>query len=140
MTARHYFRGPDQQADLTETDITERFRLYAIQVTSNAEEGSVGTSSVIADNDDGTFEIVGHRRYRIAEDAASGSNATMYVGYTAERNSRRGDFHRVGATGETEITLVDINSVLGRRVVTGEDPDPWADTWLRRPEQPTLPR
>lgn len=26
------------------------------------------------------------------------------------------------------------------RVVTGEDPDPWADTWLRRPEQPALPR
>ncbi len=24
--------------------------------------------------------------------------------------------------------------------VTGDDPEPWADTWLRSPEQPTLPR
>jgi hypothetical protein len=101
---------------LTETDLTDYFRLYLLDVAMNAEEGSVAQSTVLADDPDGDLDITGHRRFRIVEDTATGSNTTIWVGYTAARRYMRGESTRTGASRAVEVDIVDINSILARRI------------------------
>jgi hypothetical protein len=106
----------DSGTPLTETDVTDYFRLYTLDVAMNAEEGSVAQSTVFAHDPDGDIDITGHRRFRIVEDTATGSNTTIWVGYTAARRYRRGDSTRTGISRDVDIDIVDVNSILPRRI------------------------
>jgi len=114
------------------SDITTYFRLYKLDVATNAEEGTVAQSSIQADDPTGAFDIVGHRIFEVLEDTATGSNTQIYVGYTAGRRISRGDYHRTSAGRVWDIDLVDINSVLSRRVMTGTDANRPAETDVAR--------
>lgn len=119
MAPGYRIRGPNET--VTFTDITSYFPLYTMDLSMNAEEGSVATSTMTADDPDGAFDYVGHRQFRAYEDTASGSNTIIYAGYTAEREWYRGDFHRVESERLVDITLTDINTVLTRRIIRGSD-------------------
>jgi hypothetical protein len=97
-------------------DITDHFRLYEMDLPSNAEEGTVAQGSLVADDPDATLDIGGLRLFTVEEDTSAGSNSHMYVGYTAARRVRRGDNYRVTTQREWEIDLTDLNTVLSRRV------------------------
>lgn len=126
------FRDTADVAGDTFTDITDYFRLYDWEVTSNAEEGSVGSSQVTADDPLGTFSIRGHRQFRIREDTASGSNTVIYAGYTADRIVKRGDYHRVETARVWDINLTDINTILGRRIFDRDNANRPAETDVAR--------
>jgi hypothetical protein len=119
MSLHYYFRNAD--GDLEE--ITHRMRKYALTVTERAEEGQPASSTVLIDDPDGDFEIVGHRIFGIIEDEVPGENKTIFGGYTYDQTIRRGDTHRTGAAREWEVRLVDVNTVLSRRMLTEDDDD-----------------
>lgn len=105
-------------ADQTITDISSYFRLYKLDVATEAEEGGVAQSTVYADDPTGALDIGGHRIFTVQEDTATGSNTHIYVGYTAGRRISRGDYRTT--TGRVwDIDLVDLNSVLPRRIFDG---------------------
>lgn len=114
------------------TDITSYFRLYDLDVSTNAEEGSVNQSTVTADDPTGAFDIVGHRIFEVLEDTATSSNTQIYVGYTAARRIHRGESTKTAAARVWDIDLVDLNSVLSRRVMTGTDANRPAETDVER--------
>ena len=122
----------DSGAVLTETDITDYFRLYTLDVTMNAEEGSVAQSTIFADDPDGDLDVTGHRRLRIVEDTATGSNTTIWVGYTAARRYHRGDSTRTTVSRAVDIDIVDVNSILARRIFDRASADRPAETDVAR--------
>jgi hypothetical protein len=119
VSLHYYFRNAD--GDLEE--ITHRMRKYALTVTERAEEGQPASSTVIIDDPDGDFEIVGHRLFVIEEDEIPGDDNIIFQGYTYEQKVRRGDTHRTAASREWEVRLVDVNTVLSRRMLTEDDDD-----------------
>lgn len=127
MPPVYKFRAPNG----TITDITSYFQLYTLDVATNAEEGSVAQSTVRADDPSGAFDIVGHRIFQITEDTATSSNTHIYVGYTAARRISRGDY-RTTTARVWDIDLVDLNSVLARRVMNGSDANRPAETDVAR--------
>ena len=111
----------------------QRVRTNTLEVTSNAEEGSVATSSIVIDDPLGDFDIIGHRNFAIREmSVAVGSNSYIFVGATADRKVRRGPSGRVGVGREWEVSLVDINTFLERRVMVGLDNNRPAETDIAR--------
>ena len=127
MPPRYNIRNPDA----TYTDISEYFRLYELDVATNAEEGSVAQSTITAHDPDGTFDIIGHRQIRIHEDTATGSNTMIYVGFTGDRRISRG-VNRAATGRDWEIDLLDPNSILARRILTGSDSNRPAETDVAR--------
>jgi hypothetical protein len=115
MAPRYFFRNTSGDFQ----DITDRCRLYQLDVTSNAEETTFGQSTIVVDDPDGTLVIGGHRGFFIREDTvASSSNQRIYTGYTAERVISRGPF-RNGLGRIWTVSLVDVNTVIERKVLRG---------------------
>lgn len=130
MGLRFYIRSQD--GTVTEYD-AGRFRFADLSVTENAEEGSVGTSSLIIHDPNGDLDITGHRVFGIKEDSvAAASNTFLYVGYTAERKIRRGDSELTATSRIWEVTLTDVNTVIDRRIMLGADANRPAETDVAR--------
>ena len=127
MSLTHYFRGDDGVV----VEITDNVRLYTFETTMQAEEGSVGTSEVPVDDPSSELTIGGHRLFYSLEDAATGSNTVTYVGYTADRNVTRGPY-KTDVGREWRVNLVDVNSVLSRRILTGSTANRPAETDVAR--------
>ena len=130
MPPVYKFRTPDG----VKTEMTQYFRELTLDVTTNAEEGSNAQSTVQADDPDGTFDLVGHRVFTVQEDTApaASSNSHIYVGYSAARRISRGPYHRTQAGRVWDIDLVDLNSVLPRRIMDGADSNRPAETDVAR--------
>lgn len=127
-----HFYVRSQDGTVTEYD-AGRFRFLDLSVTQNAEEASVGTSSLVIHDPNGDLDIIGHRVFGIKEDAvAAASNQFVYVGYTAERKVRRGDSELTGAARVWEVTLTDVNTVVDRRIMLGADANRPAETDVAR--------
>ena len=114
MPPVYYYRT----AAATYTDISEYFRLYKLDTASNAEEGSVAQWTVVADDPTGALEIVGLRDFIVQESTATGSNTRIAGGYTAARRYTRGPY-RTTVGREIQIDIVDLNTILHRRVMVG---------------------
>lgn len=132
MAAIYLYRVPGEGSvpDPIELDY-DRVRIYTLDVTQNAEEGSVATSTVLIDDPNGNLDIVGHRIFAVQETSITGDDEFVYVGYTAERKIIRGPY-RNGVGRQWEVQLVDINTVLERRVMTGSDANRPAETDVQR--------
>ena len=126
------YKARDPAGNITE--ISQYFRELTLDVTTNAEEGSNAQSTVQADDPDGTFDLVGHRIFSVQEDTApaASSNSYIYVGYSAARRISRGPYHRTQAGRVWDIDLVDLNSVLPRRIMDGTDSNRPAETDVAR--------
>jgi hypothetical protein len=127
MSLTHFYRT--DSGDILE--ITDYVRLYTFETTMQAEEGSHGTSVVTVDDPDGSLTIGGHRLFYSMETAATGSNAVTYVGYTADRDVNRGPY-RNGVGRVWDVSLVDVNTVLERRILTGSSANRPAETDVAR--------
>lgn len=101
----------------TYTDITDRLRLYTLDLTQDAEEGSVALSSVTIDDPAGDYDIIGWRRMYFVESDAAGSNTVLYNGYTGDRTVERGPY-RTGPGRVFKVSLADSNAVAQWRVMT----------------------
>lgn len=130
MSLEYYYRLPDGELG-TVTDLNDdRVRLYTLDVTANAEEGSIGVSEVTLDDPEGDLTIPGHRVFGTLE-TALGSNGFVHVGYTGERKVNRGPY-RIGPGRQWKVQLTDINTVLDRRLMVGSDAKRPAETDVQR--------
>jgi hypothetical protein len=128
MPPVYHYRYP---GDSGTTDISEYFELYTLDCSMNAEEGSIAQTTFPADDPLATLDIVGHRTFNVTESLASGSNTRIYSGYTAERRVSRGDW-RADASRVWAIDVIDVNTILGRRVMRGSDCKRPAETDVAR--------
>jgi hypothetical protein len=127
MSLTHFFRSDSGEV----IEITDHVRLYEYETTMQAEEGSHGSSTVPVDDPFAELTIGGHRLFYSMETAAAGSNAVTYVGYTADRDVHRGPYQTdVGRVWD--VNLVDINTVLARRILTGSSANRPAETDVAR--------
>jgi hypothetical protein len=127
MSLQHFFRGDDNVV----VEISDNIRLYTYETTMQAEEGSVGSSTVTVDDPLAELTIGGHRLFYSTESTATGSNVLAYVGYTANREVHRGPYLN-GASRVWDVNLVDVNSVLARRILTGSSANRPAETDVAR--------
>ncbi len=99
--------------------------------TTNAEQGSIGTNTFDIDDPTGVLNIVGHRRVWAMEDSAPVGQQLIFWGYTADRDVTRTSAPVLAARKWT-ATIVDINSLLQRKVMAGNDTDRPAETDVER--------
>lgn len=116
----------------TYEDITDRVRVGSLDVTQNAEEGSVAMSTITIDDPDGDYEIKGYRRIAIYEtEGEEDVSQLTYNGFIVDRKIIRGPY-RTGAGRQWVCTVVDTNCLLEFRLMTGEDADRPAETTAER--------
>lgn len=131
MALRFYYR--DDEGGITEA--VNRIRIPDVELSHQAEQGSVATSELPFDDSVATFAISGHRKVYAVEteiDAGTDPHAgVVWVGYTAERGVERKET-RTGAERGWGIQAVDINTVLERRLLLGADCDRPAETDVQR--------
>lgn len=130
MALRFWYRDPDG----TVTEIVGRIESLTngngIDLTEKAEEGSVAMSTVVIRDPDMDFTIGGHRIFGVqCTDIADADNDFIYVGYTADRKVVRDE---AGTGRNIEVTLADINSILGRRLMTSATWDRSSETDVAR--------
>jgi hypothetical protein len=127
MSLTHFFRSDSGEV----IEITDHVRLYEYETTMQAEEGSHGSSMVPVDDPDAELTIGGHRLFYSMESTATGSNQVAYVGYTADRDVHRGPY-RTDVGRVWDVNLVDVNSVMARRILTGSTANRPAETDVAR--------
>lgn len=125
MAIRYWFRDPDG----TLTEIVGRIDSLSGDFTENAEEGSVGGSQVTIRDPAMDFTIGGHRIFAVQEDSIVGDDDFIYVGYTASREIERDED---GRGRNWIVNLVDINSVLPRKLLTQASANRGAETDVER--------
>jgi hypothetical protein len=115
MPLRYEFRDTD--GDFTE--IVGRIRFPTREdgsqmgLTEHAEEGSVATSQVIIDDPNMDFSIAALRAFHVWDDIDE--DEYVYVGFTTEREIVRDE---EGTGRRWIVSLVDVNSLLSRRLMT----------------------
>ena len=83
------------------------------------------------DDPEGVLNIVGHRRVWAIEDSAPIGQQMVFWGYTADRDVTRTS-PQVQASRKWTATIVDINSLLQRKVMAGNDTDRPEETDVER--------
>lgn len=129
MTIHYYIR--DAAGAMVEVT---RVRALTEDDSLNAEEGSVGVFRFAIDDPDGTTRVGGHRRCYVIEDEVIGDDQRIADGFTQERVISRGDLAEGLGTGGRVITVdvADLNTILSRRVMTGDDANRPAETDVSR--------
>lgn len=128
MGVRYYVRA----ASGLNVEITDRIRDETLRVTSSAEQGAVAASEIVIEDPLGDIIIGGHRVIRAMESAAPVNDQIIWMGYTAERRIKRGNMPTAGGARLWEVSLVDINTILSRRLMEGADANRPAETDVAR--------
>ena len=108
----------------TISNVATSVRVPGLSVTANAEEGSVAISTIAVDDPNGTLDFVGMRRVFITEDSESPLNTAVWTGFLGDATISRGpgagldnDVHVIGAARRWTLNLVDVNSLISRKVI-----------------------
>lgn len=117
MGFRFWYKDPDGEI----TEIVDMVRLGDAELVSNAEEGSVGTGTVMLNDPTGSFMLRGHRLFMVTEDEAAGDDfgGVVWFGYTAGRTVSRNTNAPVGPGRDISVEVVDINTLLYDRLLHG---------------------
>jgi hypothetical protein len=114
-------------------EFTESVPLYTLDVTEQAEEGSVGTSQLIVSDPLGALDFPPLTRIWATENEISASSNThVFDGYIADRNIHRGASELTGSARIWEVSVVDENSILTRRVLSSASANRPAETDVAR--------
>ena len=132
MSLRFFYR-PNWRAGDPAIEFTDHVRLYTLDVTEYAEEGSVATSTYLVDDDDGTLDFPPLTRiWAVEGDVAASSNTYVHHGYIADRVIHRGDSALTSSARIWEVSVADENSVLSRRVLSNPNANRPAETDVAR--------
>ncbi len=124
---RHFSSG-------TVYDITDRINLTdgAFSVTENAEELTVGASTLVIDDPDGDFDIPGHSYIRVTETECP-DEKVIWAGFVTIRHVKRATGFLTGAQRTWTGNLDDVNTVIARRILSeANDADRPAETDVER--------
>jgi len=106
-----------------DTDITGRVVLRPgenpVNMASNAEERSVGAWTLDVEDPLGEFQFNSQRTFYVLEDDAD--DPVIFVGQTEDKGSTRGDQQRTGTERTIGLNLIDLNTLLERRVIREGD-------------------
>lgn len=92
-------------------------RLGAINgLTTKAEKGTVGTSSIPFDNPAGSLTIEPFRSFLMEEFACSAP--VVYKGYITDRSYARTESFRTGAANRIDVSLIDLNAIFSMKLIT----------------------
>lgn len=115
-------------------DVSDRIQLGAA-FTTNAEEGSVATSTVVIEDPQGDFVLKGLRSFLAYEDEVPGDAPAqlIYRGFTADRAVSRGEGgNRTAGSRNWKVNIVDQNTLLSRRIFRGSAAKRPAETDVER--------
>jgi hypothetical protein len=112
-------------------DFSANVRAYRTVMKANAEEGSVAISTLIVDDESGTFNITGDVPFTWNETSESSNSSIIMHGYVADRDISRGPF-RTQNSRQWSVNVADINSILNRRMVFTANADRPAETDVAR--------
>ena len=134
MSLRWYYRPSWRStADDPSVEFTDSVRLYTLDVSEYAEEGSTATSTVLVEDPTGALDFPPLTRLWATESAISASSNTfVYSGYIADRTIHRGDSTLTGSARVWEVNVVDENSILSRRVLSSASANRPAETDVAR--------
>lgn len=138
MSLRWFYRPSWRPlAEDPAVEFTDGVRLYTLDVTENAEEGSGSISQIPVDDPLGAYDFPPLTRIWAVETAISStSNTYVYHGYIADRTVKRADSMRTGSARVWLINATDENSILSRRVLSSasanrpQESDVARVTWL----------
>jgi len=124
-----YRNGGD---DLDVRDMTDRLDLSAANVTltENAEELTVGSSTMVLDDPLGDWNIAGHAYVRVTETEAD--DTIVWAGFATIREISRGEYGPTEAARQWALTLDDVNTVIARRILTDSEWNRPAETDVER--------
>jgi hypothetical protein len=92
-----------------------------VSLTENAEELTVGGSTLTIEDPNGDFEtFLGHSYIRVRESEAP-DEGILWAGFATIREIHRGDSYRTGAARQWVATLDDVNTVIARRILSEDD-------------------
>ena len=137
MSLRWFYRPNwtpgDAAVEFTGDGATYGVRLYTLDATEYAEEGSVGMFNVVVDDPQGIYDFPPLTAlWAVETDIAGSSNTRVAHGYIADRTVHRGDSGLTGSGRVWEISVADTNSALGRRVFSQPDANRPAETDVQR--------
>jgi len=123
------YRNLSSDTDLI--DFTDRVDLSGgnVTVTENAEELTVGSSTITVDDPLGDWDIHGHAYVRIRETEAP--NDLIWAGFTTIRHITRESYYGPGGR-VWKMTLDDVNTVIARRIMTQDSANRPAETDVER--------
>lgn len=128
MAARYVY----SHSTSSNVDVSNRVRAYRTQLKSNAEEGSVAISQLIVDDPDGGLNILGLRGVTVTETSEASNSQITYAGFIADRDVSRGPAPHVGSSRQWLVNLADLNEVINRRIMLGNDAKRPAETDVAR--------
>jgi hypothetical protein len=113
-------------------DMTDRLDLDAgnVTLTENAEELTVGSSTMILDDPLGDWNIAGHAYVRVTETEAD--DTIIWAGFATIREISRGEYGPTEAARQWALTLDDVNTVIARRILTDSEWNRPAETDVER--------
>ena len=134
MSLRYFYRPSWRPlAEDPAVEFTESVPLYTLDVTEQAEEGSVGTSQLIVSDPQGALDFPPLTRIWATEtEISASSNTHVFDAYIADRNIHRGASELTGSARIWEVSIVDENSILTRRVLSSASADRPAETDVAR--------
>ncbi|MDP3972226.1 MAG: hypothetical protein Q8P61_04850, partial [Candidatus Nanopelagicales bacterium] len=111
---------------------SERLGLPPFSIMQRAEEGSVAHSTLVVDDPSGNLTLKGHRRIYFVETSAPAGEQVIGNTYIGTKTIDRGDWV-VGPLARTySVQLADTNTLIGRRLMVGEDANRPAETDVQR--------
>lgn len=129
MTTRFAWRNLANEIE----EIEGRVRVRKLKAVHAVEEGSSPIWQVEIEDPDGDFDITGHRPFVVWDDEAEDpDDQYLAIGYTARRTWKRGPAELTGAARVIVVDVADLNTVLGRRIMTGSDCKRPAETDVER--------
>jgi len=96
----------------------DRVDIDSVELVEQAEAGSVGQGRLVIDDAAGDIVTVGHKSVQVTEDDCA--SPLIQAGFVANRSFNRGTW-RTGASRKIEVSIADLNDLLGRRVIRKED-------------------
>lgn len=115
--------------DIGVHDLTAYIRRDTLALTEQAEEGSVGISTITFDDPDMILNFDGHRPLFILEDEDTTGDTVFFFGYTYNQRIKRGP-NILGRIWEVDVS--DANALWQRRIMTGSDTKRGAETDVAR--------
>jgi len=103
----------------------------SVHVTTNAEQSSIGSNTLVIEDPGGAWLMTGHRKVLVIEDAAPTENQLIGMFYVGDRDVDRLDAPTATSRKWT-VTLTDINTLIARRIMAGNDTDRPEETDVER--------
>ena len=90
-----------------------------LELAEHAYLGDIGQGHIQIDDAAGTITVPGYKDIIATQDASTPSR--IFTGFAHHKRIRRGETYTIGASREYDVTVIDGNDLLRRRIIRGPD-------------------